>query len=283
VSQPAGGPRTAGATTPPIAGPDRVGRGYDQTVSRYEGALRPNLDGVLRLVALFPDGDHRRVLDVGCGTGWSSVAFAGRFRPDVVIGVDPSPGMLRGFRERAGELGPARLELVEAEVMDMPVAAGSVDAVISTMAFHWFPDKPGALGRMAECLHPGGVLGILTGGQGVSQEYVDIMTALDPPVPAPWVEIYESGPVSERQMLGWLEDAGLTPLDVWIERRLRRAPTDEILEWMHVVGSHLDDGIPPDEVARHRARIREAMLAAEGPRGFEYHFCKLFALARAPG
>ena len=79
------------------------------------------------------------------------------------------------------------------------------------------------------------------------------------------------------------EDAGLAPLDVWIERRLRRAPTDEILEWMHVIGSHLDDGIPPDEVARHRARIREAMLAAEGPLGFEYHFCKLFALARKPG
>jgi hypothetical protein len=83
-------------------------------------------------------------------------------------------------------------------------------------------------------------------------------------------------------MEGLLADAGLEQLDVWIERRFRQTPVDDFLERMRVVASHLSEDMDPGELEGHQRRIREAMLEQSGPNGFEYHFCKLFAIARKP-
>ncbi|MGI9540247.1 MAG: hypothetical protein ACR2N6_08870 [Miltoncostaeaceae bacterium] len=84
-------------------------------------------------------------------------------------------------------------------------------------------------------------------------------------------------------MLGFLESAGMEPVDVWIERRWRETPVDEFLERMRVVASHVNEGLDPQRVEEDQARVRDAMLARATPRGFGYQFCKLFTVARKPG
>ena len=261
----------------------QVGAAFTDRASDYEGAVRHNLDGAHRLVAALPDGDYPELLDVGCGTGWSAFAFIARFGSRRVVGVDLATGMLDVFRDHAEKLEDVDLQLIPADVMDMPLAPGSFDAVICTMALHWFPDKAGAVKEMAKRLRPGGLLAILAQGEGVDNEFRDLMLSLDPPVPARWPATYEWAPTSERQMLAFLADAGLEPIDVWIERRFRQTPVDEFLERVRVVTSHLNEGLDPNEVEEHQRRVREVMLAQSGPKGFEYHFCKLFAVARKTG
>jgi SAM-dependent methyltransferase len=259
-----------------------VAAGFTETASDYEGAVKYNLDGIKRLIAGLPDGEFPELLDVGCGTGWSALTFIARYGSRKVIGVDPASGMLDVFRGHAEKFDDVEVELIQADVMDMPVPPESVDAVICTMAMHWFPDKAGAVREMAARLRPGGLLAVLAGGEGVENEYRELMEGIKPPVPAHWPALYDTAPTSERQMLGFLEEAGLDPVDIWIERRFRQTPVDDFLERMRVVASHLSQDIDSEELEAHQARIRDAMLAQAGPRGFEYHFSKLYAVARKP-
>jgi len=260
----------------------QVAAGFTESASDYEGAVRYNLDGVRRLVAALPERDYSELLDVGCGTGWSALTFIARFGPRRVIGVDPASGMLDVFREHAQKLDDVEIDLIEADVMNMPVEPESADAVICTMAMHWFADKAGAVREMAARLRPGGLLAVLAGGEGVEAEYRQLLESIDPPVPAHWPALYDTAPTSERQMHGFLDSAGLKAIDVWIERRFRQTPVDDFLERMRVVASHLSEGMDTDELEGHQRRIREAMLAQAGPNGFEYHFSKLFAIAAKP-
>jgi len=111
---------------------------------------RPEHDAVLgRLRRL----SHRRVLDLGCGTG----LLAARIRQELpraeVVGCDFSHGMLveaaRHQRARA---------LVQATVLALPFVGDHFDAVVSTEAFHWFPDQAAALREIFRVLAPKGRL-----------------------------------------------------------------------------------------------------------------------------
>ena len=79
-----------------------------------------------------------------------------------------------------------------------------------------------------------------------------------------------------------VEGAELEVLDMWIERRLRRSTVDAYLERMRVVAGHLGQGMDPADLEQNLAALRVKMEHAAGPRGFEYEFCKLFAIARRP-
>lgn len=259
-----------------------VAAGFSSTAADYDATLTPNERGARRLVAAVPAGAYATVLDVGCGTGFASLAAAARFAPERVIGVDASAGMLDVFRRKAGGLGGAELEVHAADVMSMPVPDASADLVLSAMAFHWFPDKPGALREMARRVRPGGVLALLASGAGSDRELEALMRAMDPPVPAAWVEVFAHLGWEAGRMEDELELAGLVPLDVWTERRRRRADPAAYVERLRVVASHLSAGLPEDEVVAHGERLGAALHAASGPRGFAYTFDKLYAIARRP-
>jgi ubiquinone/menaquinone biosynthesis C-methylase UbiE len=136
-----------------VAGPRRSffdgwSRVYDLRAVQW-AIYRPVQDAVLaelrRLRA-------RRILDVGCGTGILTDRLARELAPDLVCGCDFSMGML----EQAATRRPGGL--VQADALDLPLAAGSVDAVVSTESFHWFPDPDAALVELRRVLVPDGRL-----------------------------------------------------------------------------------------------------------------------------
>lgn len=101
---------------------------------------------------LLPAG-ARRVIDVGAGTGKLTTALLARGLS--VVAVEPDPAMLAVLVARL----PAA-DAHEAGAETLPVADGSVDAVLAGQAWHWF-DQARALVEARRVLRPGGWLGLI--------------------------------------------------------------------------------------------------------------------------
>lgn len=261
-----------------------VGEGFTTTAKDYDRGVRFNVAGGRRLITSLPDGAYRRVLDVGCGTGLASLAMMERFHPDHVTGVDTSRGMLDEFATKLHQTdAQVEVELRQADVMHMGIEAGTYDAVVSTMAFHWFPDKAGATRAMGDALAPGGVLGVLCSGRHAEHEFRDVLSRVDHPGVPVWDAVFDAVQRDVPEMERYVRDAGLEPVDIWMERRIRRVPPAEYLERMRVVTRHLFQGrFSDDEIADLHARTAVAMHDTAGADGFEYTFTKLYAIARRP-
>jgi SAM-dependent methyltransferase len=93
------------------------------------------------------------VLDLGAGTGKLTRSLVARGLD--VVAVEPLDTM-RAELERA----VAGVRALPGVAEDIPVADGSVAAVFSGEAFHWFDLEP-ALGEIGRVLAPGGGLGVL--------------------------------------------------------------------------------------------------------------------------
>lgn len=254
--------------------------GFSKGAKKYEDAVRHNIAGSERLVMSLPPGDYARVLDVGCGTGFTSAAMAARFDVRSIVGVDPAQGMLDVFAGKRDEFPGVDIELRAEDVMAMDVPDGAFDAVICAMALHWFPEKPGAIARMARALRPGGVIGILTAGYGSEDAWRDLLERIG--APPEWPGWFAVNQLDIHEMAAHLRAAGLEPVDIWIERRRRATDPDAFMARTRAVAGHLL-GNPPGGYSELDGRIHAALHEAAGPDGFVYDYCKLFAVARRPG
>lgn len=253
--------------------------GFSKAAGSYDDAVRHNAAGSERLIMSLPDGEYATVLDVGCGTGFSSAAMLRRFDVRSLVGVDPAQGMLDVFAEKLATFPGVEVELRAEDVMAMDVPDGAFDAVICAMALHWFPDKPGAVARMARALRPGGVIGILTAGRGGEDAWRELLERMG--APPEWTGWFAENQRDVDEMAADLRAAGLEPVDVWMERRRRTTHPDAFMARTRAVAGHLL-GNPPGGQSDLDRRIEAALRDAAGPEGFVYDYCKLFAVARRP-
>jgi ubiquinone/menaquinone biosynthesis C-methylase UbiE len=109
---------------------------------------RPEHDAVLRGLRRV---SHGRVLDVACGTGLLAARIRRELPETQVVGCDFSRGMLA---QAAGHERAAAL--VQGSALALPFPDGSFDALVTTEAFHWFPDQNRALAEFRRVLAPKG-------------------------------------------------------------------------------------------------------------------------------
>jgi len=91
------------------------------------------------------------VLDSGCGYAWTTEWL---HRSGLrAIGID----ITRVYLEIAvARMGPSRPHLIVADVENLPVQAGSADAVLAYESFHHIPDRRRAMAGYDRALRPGG-------------------------------------------------------------------------------------------------------------------------------
>lgn len=256
---------------------------YDRNAERYDRAARANLLAGRRLAAAIPDGRYETLLDVGCGTGFATLALMERFPVRAVTGVDVSAEMVERFREKLGARPDVQTTLLVSDVREMPVADASADLAICSMVLHWLADRGGAIAAIARALRPGGVMALAAPGPDHDREYVEVLRAVRPPVPAPMVDVFDRAQVFPEEVERHLAAAGMDVLDVWVEERRRLVPPDAYLERITAVGSHVWSHLPPHEQEATLRRVRAGLARAAGPRGFRYTFTKTLAIARRAG
>lgn len=144
-------------TTPPDGAALIAQSGYTNPgfAERY-GQFRPQppvaLVGLLTQFAGI--ARPRLVVDLGCGTGQSTLLWAGR--ADEVVGVEPNPAMLRMARARLAAEGAARVRAIEAYGNATGLPDGAADVVTCSQSFHWM-EPESTLREVARILRPGGI------------------------------------------------------------------------------------------------------------------------------
>ncbi|HWR85996.1 MAG TPA: methyltransferase domain-containing protein [Rhodoglobus sp.] len=179
---------------------DRVSEGYRRgegvTFADFGNAMRHGLEHTYRpgythalplWMEQLPDISARldeggTVLDLGCGTGWSTVALARRFPNARVVGVDLDQASIAEARANAAESGMGeRVSFVVADAGDrsaMAAAAGGrVTLVTVFLALHDMNAPQRALASAADLLEPEGA--ILVGDVKVEDEFTASAGPLD--------------------------------------------------------------------------------------------------------
>ena len=178
------------------------------------------LEGEAVLRAHVPAG-VRRVLDLGTGDG-RLLASLQRERPRMRgVGLDFSPIMLAGARERFG--GDERVELVEHNLAEPLPALGRFDAIVSSMAIHHLEDerKRALYGEAFELLEPGGVFANFEHVASASHRlHLAFFAAIGEPIEN---EDPSDRLVDVETQLGWLRELGFEDVDCywkWLEMAL---------------------------------------------------------------
>ncbi len=102
------------------------------------------------------DVKHKKILDVGCGTGHFSQPLA---RENFIVGIDISPEML-AF---AGNKG---LAVLHGPAENLPIKSGSFDIVFANSIIQLIPDGSGFLKELVRAVRPGGRIIISTINDG---------------------------------------------------------------------------------------------------------------------
>lgn len=111
-------------------------------------------------------GAGQRLLDAGCGPGFTSFELARVVGPTGrVVARDQSAAFLEHLVCERDRLGLAWIEPSHGPVEELDLEPASLDGAYARWLFSWMPDPGAALARVAACVRPGGLV--------VLQEYLD--------------------------------------------------------------------------------------------------------------
>lgn len=136
----------------------------DERVRRWiEGSAQRELQMEPVTEELFAAADLRageRVLDVGCGTGPTTIRAAAAVGPSGrVLGADLAPAMIEVARSAHATSPDARqLDWLVGDMQSYAFGAGVFDTVISRFGVMFFPDPVAAFTNLARATRPAGRL-----------------------------------------------------------------------------------------------------------------------------
>jgi ubiquinone/menaquinone biosynthesis C-methylase UbiE len=126
--------------------------------ARLEALPREAVVSLLRL-----HGDET-VVDYGAGTGIYTVGVAEAVPNGCVVAVEALAQLAQKLRDRLSPELAARVEIVETDANEVPLADGSADRVVMVDVLHPLYDQPEALAQVVRLLRPGGLFVVVDWG-----------------------------------------------------------------------------------------------------------------------
>jgi malonyl-CoA O-methyltransferase len=166
----------------PMLDKRRVRESFTRAADTYDGAavlqreIADRLLERLEVVRLIP----RRILDVGCGTGYDVRQLSRRYPRARVTGLDIAAPMARRARRRAGAWNrlTGRCTFACGDAERLPLATASVDLVLSNLSLQWC-DPPTVFGEARRVLRAGGLYMFTTFGPDTLRELRAAWQAVD--------------------------------------------------------------------------------------------------------
>lgn len=160
-----------------------------QNVERFTGfaALydqhRPEAPkAVLEILESYLDRKPQLVMDLGCGTGLSTLIWHGH--AERIIGVEPNDGMREQAEAKLRGSGADTVTFVKGFSNQLDTADESVDLITCSQSFHWM-EPISTLQEVNRVLKPGGVFAAFDCdwppviGWQLEQEYMGLIAAGD--------------------------------------------------------------------------------------------------------
>jgi ubiquinone/menaquinone biosynthesis C-methylase UbiE len=207
-------------------------------------------------VALASLKQGETVLDLGSGGGFDCFLAAERVGENGrVIGIDMTPEMIARARDNARKGGYRNVEFRLDEIEHLPVADGSVDAIISNCVINLVPDKSEAFRETFRVLKSGGRLMIS-----------DIVLLQElPPVLKESIAAYVgclSGALPKEDYMGKIKEAGFRDASITSEKAY---PVEIIISDPAVKSVVESMNIPADKLEELVSSIISITVSARKP------------------
>jgi malonyl-CoA O-methyltransferase len=179
---------------------DSVRINFSRSAATYDAHSRIQQRVGRRLLEhLPPAGACRRILEIGCGTGYYTGLLRQRYPQADVVALDVAAAMIDRARTRTG------CHDVQFAVGDIAVAGAwaPYDLVTANASLHWLADIPGALALLAGRMMPRGGIVFSVFGPRTYWELAEVLQHLEPAGPAPVSRAF----ASSGQMRDWLQAA----------------------------------------------------------------------------
>ena len=185
---------------------------FDQSLSmKVYAALRNAAFAFIDERELF----GKRLLEVGCGSGYETADIWLRLKGDIQItAIDPVPGLLNLAAEQFSEIvsksdhrgvppltGANRPSFHLMSAMDIAFPDQSFDAVYHSLLLHWVPDPRHAIQEMVRVLKPGGLVFGTQITRPLASPYMNLIN-----------QVHENvyGYFWEEEFKRWYEQAGVS-------------------------------------------------------------------------
>jgi len=213
---------------------------YDP-ITQY--VLPPNETWVRKCLIEAIGGKPRRILDLGCGTGSTTLMLKQAFPQAEVIGLDLSPYMLVMADYKAKQAG-LNIQWLHGKAEETNFANGYFDLVTASLLFH---ETPPTISKaiLRECfriLTPGGEVVILDGNQKTLRQ-ADWLTDV---FEEPYIKEYAADSVD-----AWMGAANFQAVqtnDVFLVQQVTKGikpiPTVDYSASAQQVGDYGSEGIP---------------------------------------
>lgn len=181
----------------------QVGRAFSRAAAHYDDAAALQREAAERLAEALPYYEDpalgarspQVVLDVGCGTGFSTALLQQHWPKARVIGLDLAPGMAREAHRRLalrrGLLDFARRPaILRGDAAALPLREGSVDVLFSNLCLQWTEDLAAVFAGFRRVLKPDGLMLVSTFGAQTLVELREAFAQADEaPHVSPFVDI----------------------------------------------------------------------------------------------
>jgi len=126
--------------------------------------------------------EPRRILDVGCGTGYFTRLLRGKFVRARITAFDISESMLQQTRSKHPRRWPwhGRSDHCAGDAAALPFKDGSFDLVTSNLAMQWVGEPEQMLKEMRRVLAPGGLMLFSTFGRRTLEELRQSLASIQP-------------------------------------------------------------------------------------------------------
>ncbi len=138
----------------------RYVHGYDAAEAARLHDQAGTLEALLHGDTLYPPGAE--VLEAGCGVGAQTAALLRRSPGARITAVDVSAESVAVARARLGQ----GVRFLQADLHDLPFAAGRFDHVFLCFVLEHLPDPVAALAALRRVLRPGGTITVIEGDHG---------------------------------------------------------------------------------------------------------------------